>query len=142
MSTHTTTDALAIVRGFYDALSTGDLSLVDASLAPDWEAVPALRTVPGAEGWKASVSHLRGVFTDLDVVIEDVLVDGDRVAVRTLTSGVHSGELLGVEGTGKRIEFRATDVHRLRDGRVVQTWHLEDYFGIALQLGLAFVPAA
>jgi predicted ester cyclase len=78
------------------------------------------------------------VFTDLTTTIEDVVVSGDLVAVRSVSRGVHTGELLGVPGTGRRIEFRASDFHRLENGRIARTWHLEDYFGIATQLGLKF----
>jgi predicted ester cyclase len=131
-------EAEAAVRRFYEALSSGDTKLVDQALATDWEAVPALRTGGGAEGWKASIDHLRGIFTDLTVAIEQVVVSGDLVAVRSVNSGVHAGDLLGVPGTGRRVEFQASDVHRLEGGRIVQTWHLEDYFGIATQIGLKF----
>jgi predicted ester cyclase len=128
----------ATVQRFYEALNTGDIALVDQALVPDWEAVPALRTGPGSEGWKTSITHLRGVFADLTVSIEDVVASGDRVAVRSISRGLHSGELLGVPATGRELEFRACDVHRLGNGRIVQTWHLEDYFGLATQLGLKF----
>lgn len=138
MPVHGTTEAEAIVRRFYEPLSTGDTSVIDETLAPDWEAIPAMRTGPGADGWKASIAHLRGVFTDLTTTIEDVVVSGDLVAVRSVSRGVHAGELLGVPGTGRQIEFRASDFHRLENGRIVRTWHLEDYFGIATQLGLKF----
>ncbi|OZM83928.1 hypothetical protein CFP66_05710 [Pseudonocardia sp. MH-G8] len=126
------------VRYFYEALATGDTPLVDLALDVGWEAVPALRTGPGPDGWKASIEHLRSVFADLTVTIESVVVDGDVVAVRSLNRARHVGELLGVAGTGRAIEFRASDFHRLENGRIVQTWHLEDYFGIAGQLGLTF----
>jgi predicted ester cyclase len=139
----TTDDAAArtAVRNFYEALYTGELSLLDSALATDWAAIPALRTGAGPDGWKASIAHLRTVFSDLTGTIEDLLVDGDRVAARTVSRGTHTGELLGVAGTGRPVEFRASDVHRIEAGRIVQTWHLEDYFGIASQLGLTFVPA-
>ncbi|HEY0718803.1 MAG TPA: ester cyclase [Streptosporangiaceae bacterium] len=132
------TEAETTVRRFYEALSTGDTTLIDQALAPGWEAVPALRTGPGPAGWKASIAHLRGVFAGLAVTIEDVVVSGDTVAVRSVSRGVHTGELLGVPGTGRQIEFRASDFHHLVDGRIARTWHLEDYFGIAAQLGLKF----
>ncbi|GAB3803170.1 ester cyclase [Humibacter antri] len=141
MSDKTCSDPAAVARRFYDALGTGDLSLVDVTLGAQWESIPALRTGGGPDGWKASISHLRGVFTGLTVTIDDVVASGDLVAVRTTNRGTHAGELLGVAATGKLIEFRASDVHRFEDGLIVQTWHLEDYFGIALQLGLSFAPA-
>jgi predicted ester cyclase len=124
-----------------EALSTGDTTLADQALAPGWDAIPAMRTGAGPAGWKAAIAHLRAVFTDLTVTIEDVVVAGDRVAVRAVTRGVHTGELLGVPGTGGQVEFRAADFHRLVGGRIIQTWHLEDYFGLAGQLGLTFSPA-
>ncbi|MET8720235.1 ester cyclase [Streptomyces misionensis] len=136
------TDNEIAVKRFYDALATGDTSLVDAALAPDWEAVPALRTGPGADGWKKSIEHLRGVFSGLTVTIADVVASGDMVAVRSVGRGVHVGELLGVEGTGREVEFRASDFHQVVDGRIVRTWHLEDYFGIAAQIGLEFTRGA
>lgn len=142
MSADSMSEAETTVRRFYEPLATGDTTLVDQALAPGWEAVPALRSGPGAEGWKASITHLRGVFTDLNVTIEDVVVSGDRVAVRSVNRGIHTGELLGVPGTGEQVEFRATDIHRLENGRIVQTWHLEDYFAIAAQIGLTFTPAS
>lgn len=138
MTVNSVNQTEATVRRFYEPLSTGDTSVIDEALAPDWEAVPAMRTGPGADGWKASVGHLRGVFTDLTTTIEDVVVSGDLVAVRSVSRGVHTGELLGVPGTGRQVEFRACDFHRLEKGRIARTWHLEDYFGIATQLGLKF----
>lgn len=130
------TEAETIVRRMYEPLTTGDTTLVDQALTPDWEAVPALQAGPGAAGWKATVAHLRAVFTDLIVSIEDVVVSGDLVAVRSVSRGTHTGELLGVPGTGRQVEIRAADFHRLAGGRIAQTWHLEDYFGVATQLGL------
>jgi predicted ester cyclase len=131
-----TTEAETIARRMYEPLATGDTTLVDQALAPGWEAVPPLQAGPGTAGWKATVAHLRAVFTDLTVSLEDVVVAGDLVAVRSVSRGTHTGELLGVPGTGRQVEIRAADFHRLAGGRIVQTWHLEDYFGVATQLGL------
>src|ERR1700684_4099793 len=117
----TRTDAETTVRRMYDALSTGDTTLVDQALAPDWAAQPALRTGGGPAGWEATIAHLRGVITNLTVIVEDLVVAGDRVAVRTVTRGVHTGELLGVPGTGRPVEFRAADFHRLAGGRIAAT---------------------
>jgi predicted ester cyclase len=85
---------------------------------------------------------VRGVSTGPTVTIEDVVASGDRAAVRTVNRGIHTGEQMGVPGTGNPTEFRAMDIHRLENGRIVQTWHLEDYFAIATQIGLTFAPAS
>lgn len=137
-----TTDNEIAVRRSYEALVTGDTALVDDALALDWEAVPPLRTGNGPEGWKATISHLHGALGDLTVEIENIVVNGDMVAVMAVTRAKHTGHLLGVEGTGREVEFRAADFHRVLDGRIVRTWHLEDYFAIARQIGLEFTQGA
>lgn len=141
MSISNQTEIETVAKRFYEPLMTGDVQSLDAVMAADWQAVPALRSGPGREGWKASINLLRGVFGDMTVSIEAVVASGDLVAVRSVTGGVHIGELLGVAGTGNKVEFRAADFHRFEDGKIVQSWHLEDYFGIATQLGLTFTPA-
>ncbi|MFI6346138.1 ester cyclase [Streptomyces sp. NPDC050560] len=137
-----TTENEKAVRRFYEALATGDTTLVDTALAPGWEAVPALRAAPGPDGWKQSVDHLRGVFSGLALTIEHLVEAGDTIAVRSVGHGVHTGELLGVPGTGREVELRASDFHQVADGRIVRSWHLEDYFGIAAQIGLEFTRGA
>ncbi len=134
-------DAEATVRRFYEAMSSGNAGLADEVLAPDWEDIPLNPGQgPGREGYKQTIAYLRGVFPDLNITIEDIVVSGDRVAVRSVARGTHSGEILGVPATGRQVEFRAFDFHRLEGGQIFQSWHLEDYFGLLNQLGVTFTP--
>lgn len=82
------------------------------------------------------IRYLRTVFPDLRVRVRDTIVsaDGTLVTVRTVYSGTHRAEFLGIAPTGARISFRTTDVHRVSQGRIEQTWHLEDTFGAVTQL--------
>ncbi|MEW2549574.1 ester cyclase [Streptomyces sp. NPDC047002] len=136
------TDNETAVRRFYEALACGDTELVDGALAPGWEAVPALHTGPGPDGWKKTVEHLSGVLSGLAVTVEHLVASGDMVAVRSVARGLHTGPLLGVEGTGREVELRASDFHQLAGGLIVRTWHLEDYFGLAGRLGLELTRGA
>lgn len=139
MPVNSMTDAETAVRRYYQALETGDTKLVDQSLAPDWEAIPALHEVPGgAEGHKATIAHQHDALSGLSVTIEELIVSGDRVAVRSVLRGTHTGVYIGVPGTGRQLELRMADFHRVADGRIAQTWHLRDVFGLAGQLGLKF----
>ncbi len=127
-------DSEAAVRQFYQALNTGDAGLLDEILADDWEDIPLPPgTEPGRESFKAQGhAWMRAVFPDLVVTNEDVIVsaDGSKVVVRSVGGGTHSGELLGIPATGKRAEYRAVDIHQLKDGVTVRTWHLEDFLGV------------
>lgn len=118
-----------------------DATLAEGVLAPDWEDIPLPPgSGRGPEGYRQTIAHLRGVFPDLTVSLEDVVVSGDRVAVRSVVRGTHSGEILGVPATGRQVEFRAFDFHRLVDGQISRSWHLEGYFELLEQLGVTYTP--
>ncbi|TQK17609.1 steroid delta-isomerase-like uncharacterized protein [Microbacterium sp. SLBN-154] len=128
-------DPEATVRRFYDAMASGDTSATHDFLSDGWEDIPLPPGVPaGVEGFAATVAFLRAAFPDLSVTVEDVLVSGDRVATRVLARGTHLGEFLGVPPTGRIVEFRAFDFHRLSNGKIAQSWHLEDLFSVLQQL--------
>jgi len=72
------------------------------------------------------IALFRHAMPDYNVEHQDITVQGDKVAVRNTVSGTHQGAFMGHEPTGKRIEMRTMDVHQVRDGKIVTTWHLED----------------
>ncbi|MEI3867975.1 ester cyclase [Microbacterium sp. CCNWLW134] len=128
-------DAEATVRRFYEAMSSGDTSAARDFLSEGWEDIPLPPGVPaGVEGFTATVAFLRAAFPDLSVTVEDVLISGDRVATRVVARGTHLGEFLGVAPTGRIVEFRAFDFHRLSSGKIAQSWHIEDLFAVLDQL--------
>jgi steroid delta-isomerase-like uncharacterized protein len=128
----------AAVRQFYKALNTGDGDLLDEILADDWQDIPLPPgTGPGRENFKTQgLGWVRTVFPDFEATNEDIIVsaDGSKVAVRSVSRGTHRGEVLGIPATGKKVEFRAFDIHHLKDGKIIATWHLEDFLGVLQQL--------
>ncbi len=73
---------------------------------------------------------------------DDVLVAGDKVAVRSTGRGTQQGPLLGIPPTGRQVEFMAIDIHRLANGQIAETWHIEDYLSVIFQLGATITPPA
>jgi predicted ester cyclase len=139
--------AEAAVHRLYEALNTGDERVVDDVvnnvLAPGWQNTPLPPGgSPGAKALRGTVAFLRAVFPDFTITHEDMVVTGDKVAVRSVSRGTHSGELLGIPATGRAVEYRAFDFHRLEGGRIVESWHLEDYFALLTQLGASFTTAS
>ncbi len=124
-----------VVRAFYEPFRTGDTSTYSEVLAEDWVDIPL---APGQEqgpaGMAAQIALFRQAMPDYDVTHEDLVVDGDRVAVRNTVSGTHQGTFMGHQPTGRRIEMRTMDIHQVRDDRIVVTWHLEDFAGLMAQL--------
>ena len=68
--------------------------------------------------------------------IHELVADGDRAMARVTYRGVHTGELLGVEPTGERLEVREFVSFRFVDGEVVELEWLGDTAALVRQLGL------
>ena len=125
----------AVARRFYQVLNTGDLSLLKGTLAPSWAAHPLNPGQgPGRDGFGPVVQAFRTSFPDLHFTIEDLIVAREKVVVRSTARGTHQGTFLGVPPTGRRVEFRATDIHRFANGLIVDTWHLEDFYSFLVEV--------
>lgn len=124
-----------LVRAFYEPFRTGDTAAYDDILAEDWVDIPlAPGQQQGPSGLAEQIAMFRQAMPDYDVRHEDVVVGGDRVAVRNTVSGTHRGAFMGRQPTGRRIQMRTVDIHLIRDDRIVTTWHLEDFAGLMAQL--------
>ncbi len=66
--------------------------------------------------------------------IKEVLVAGDRVVVRGEVTGTPAGELFGVPHTGKSFRIMAIDIQTIRDGKIVSTFHMENWLSAIGQL--------
>src|SRR6266404_37723 len=73
---------------------------------------------------------------DLHCTIEDLLVSGDKITARLLFTGTHRGEFMGHPATGKPVRYFAIDILRIRGGKIVEDWHLEDNLTLFEQLGV------
>ena len=98
---------------------------------------------PGVEG-KAGVSEFyrsfRSGFSDFELTIDDVLTDGDKVAGRYTIRGTHAGELMGVPGSGNKVELDGQSFFRFENGRVVERWQAMDAVPLLIQIGAMPAP--
>lgn len=94
----------------------------------------------GIAGVKQFVSVLRAAFPDLRLVVEDILADGDKVAVRVTASGTHQEAFMGIPATGKQIVWTETHLCRMVNGKVVKHWVNADQLGMLQQLGVIPTP--
>ncbi|MBR8082317.1 ester cyclase [Burkholderia vietnamiensis] len=124
------------VETLYRAFSDNDPDLVDTVLVPDWEDIPlAPGQGPGPDGIKPIIRSFAQAFPDVRIVIHDMVQVPGQIAVRAEITGTHRGELFGIAPTGKQVRFRLHEFHALDGQRVTTTWHMEDWFGLFLQLG-------
>ena len=75
-------------------------------------------------------------FPDLAFTTEDLLVDGDRVALLCRFTGTHLGEFFGMAPTSRRIELAGAFIYRLQDGLIVHERRILDFTGVLIQVGV------
>lgn len=93
----------------------------------------------GPELVKQIARFYRSAFPDLNIAVEDLIAEGDRVAARVTIMGTHQGELMGIPPTGKRVEVSSIDIIRFEDGKAAEHWGETDIMSMMQQLGV--VPA-
>ena len=127
-------------RALEDVFAGGNLAAVDDIFHQDFvnhEAGP--RTPAGPEGLKMTVAWLRSSFSDLAYDIKDEILEGDKVVVRLISSGRHTGEFIGFQPTGRTFAVEQIHIYRIADGKIIEHWSSRDDLSQGMQLG--FIPA-
>ena len=125
-----------------EAFNKGNLDVLDELVAQDVvDHDPAPGQPPGREGIKQFVSELRTAFPDLQLALDELIAEGDKVVVRWTMRGTHLGELRGgIAPTGKAFTVTGTTTNRVAGGQVAEAWGNVDLLGLMLQLGLVTPP--
>jgi steroid delta-isomerase-like uncharacterized protein len=89
----------------------------------------------GREPMERFQLNFREAFPDLRVEIQDMVAEGDRVAVRFTVSGTHLGAALGPQPTGHKINFECMVFARIAGGRIVESWNSIDRLRLLQQIG-------
>ena len=126
------------VAPFYDMLNqpaSKDLkALSEQALSPDWKSYSSETDFKGRDGFVAQVGGFGKLIPDLKWDIKDVLVDGNRIIVRSEASGTPVGPFFGVAPTGKSFKIMTIDIHTIKDGKAITAHHVEDWAGALRQL--------
>ena len=132
-------DARAAVAPFYRALNAEHASesagLIRQVTAPEWVSCRGNDACNSRDEVIAGVAARQKSVPDLKWQIRDVQVAGDQVIVRGEASGTPSGEFFGAAHTGKSFKVMTIDMHTLRDGKMIRSYHIEDWMGAVRQLG-------
>ena len=133
-------DLKELMRKFVDEVwNQGKLDVVDQLVAPGCVTHdPAAQggELTGPDGVKQLASMYRNAFPDTRFEINDLIVEGDKVAARLSASGTHKGALMGIAPTGKRVSITGQAITQFRDGKQVESWSSYDQLGMLQQLGV------
>jgi predicted ester cyclase len=71
----------------------------------------------------------------MEVVVEDTVSEGDKVAARCTVRGRHRGDSLGFKATDSPVAFDGICIVRIRGGKIVEAWNNFDFMSMFRQLG-------
>jgi steroid delta-isomerase-like uncharacterized protein len=89
----------------------------------------------GPADFKPFHETFRGAFPDIEVIVEDTIAEGDRVAARCSVRGKHAGDHLGVAATNAPVDFSGISIVRIKDGKIVEAWNNFDFMKMNQQIG-------
>ena len=133
-----TKDLMEYQRIWVEGLNRGDLATADRIFAKDCviHITGQAEAIRGPEAWKQFLGVFLTAFPDLKFVMEDQVVQGDKVAHRWTSTGTHTGPLGPVPPTGKKVKIDGLVMDRLVNGRVQERWEQFDNAALMQQLGL------
>jgi len=140
--TMSTANKEALMRRFYDAFNARDLDALDEVMAADVvDHNPTPDQPAGLAGVKEALASFYTAFSDIQIEIEQIMIDGDYVTVRQVARGTHDQDFLGIPATGKPVVITSHDIYRVENGMMVEVWHIEDLLNTLFQIE-AFPPAS
>src|SRR5271169_542826 len=127
-------------KAFYQFWNTGDEASLKPAISPNFtdHTLPPGRP-QGPEGPAFASKNFRAAVPDLSVEVRKMIVAGDYVAVHMDFRGHFTGTFGKTKGQGQAIDFIATDLLKVTNGRITDNWHIEDNLTLLTQMGAAKV---
>jgi steroid delta-isomerase-like uncharacterized protein len=130
-------------RWFGEVISEGNLDVMDELCKPDYvEHDPFPGTSADLAGLKDGIKQVRAAFPDIQATADDIVVEGDRVAVRSTMRGTHEGDFMGIPASGKKIEVSNYDFVRMEGDQAAEHWGVIDTPALMEQIGGAVQTGA
>lgn len=108
---------------FKEALHQGNLAIVDQIFSPAFIDHSTPDQPAGPTGVKDYFREIRSGFPDIQIAIEDLIAEGDRVVVRTTWQGTHLGVYDNTPPTGRSVTRTLIQIFCVRDGLIVEEWN-------------------
>lgn len=132
-------DVKAPARLYFDeVVNNRNLKLLDKIFSPDYVFHEMNGTASKHMKDSTLVPHLLYLFKafpDLHYSVDEIISEGDKVALYTSATGTHKGEFLGFQPTGKKVTYKQMFLFRVSNGKIVEGWGVVDIAGVKDQLG-------
>ena len=92
--------------------------------------------VHGLEAYMQKVQPLMTAIPDIQMHIDDLIAEGDQVAMRARVTGTFTGTYQGIPPTNQTITLDIVGIERFADGQLVEVWEKYDTLDLMHQLGV------
>ena len=132
-------DDKATVQTFYDFLSNPGSAAAakafKANTAENWESIGDYSGKnKSRDAFAGQVGGFGKLIPDLKWEVQAMHQDGNSITVRSRATGTPVGPLFGVDGEGRSFDIMTIDIHTLENGKIVRSYHIEDWAGAMRQL--------
>jgi steroid delta-isomerase-like uncharacterized protein len=122
-----------LVRRLYEeCLNPGKMELIAQFVADDYVSP---RGEKGPSGFANPNILLRQGFPDIQYTLEDLIAEGDRVAVRWKWQGTHKGPFGGFQASQKQLTNEGMAIFQIKDYKIVRVWLQTDRLGFLQEIG-------
>ena len=130
-----------ILRFWEEVFNERELSLIEELFTTDWvyHGVGGQK-IYGLKGLKEFLTDYYSAFPDIQVKVENLVAEGDKVVSHVTSRGTHKGELMGIAPTGKQVTVPVICISRFVGGKIVEDWEMIDLFGMMQQLDVIPSP--
>ena len=131
-----------LARNVHLAWAARDYDLIRASCVPDmvYYSPSNTKQLDNLEELIKFADSIYVSISDYDISIEDILAEEDKVALRAIVRGIHTGDILGIPASGNKIEWGQILIFRVENGKIVEMWEDYDALGLMQQLGMELKP--
>ncbi|SFH71909.1 conserved hypothetical protein, steroid delta-isomerase-related [Collimonas sp. OK307] len=132
-TTHVIENNKLLIRRLYEnCINRGNLALLTELIADDFVGSPGAQ---GAAEFAKGIATIRYGFPDVQFEVEDLIAEGDRVAVRWSFRGTHGGPFAGRAASHAQVTQTANVIFQIRDGKIARAWVQVDRLGLLQQIG-------
>jgi steroid delta-isomerase-like uncharacterized protein len=139
-----TKDPKALMRRWFEEANKGKaaaLAVIDEIGATSYVFHHATsEDIRGLKDFKQYMSMVYDAFPDNHMTIDDMFVEGDKVATRYTFTGTHKGKYRGIPATNKKVSVSMIEIGRTSGGKFVEGWQRFDTLGMMQQLGVIPTP--
>jgi len=132
-------DDKKVVQTFYDFLSNPASEQHSVTfknnVSEDWESIGDYSGVnKTTQKFIGQVGGFSKLIPDLNWKVEQMIQEGNQIVVRSRATGTPQGSLFGVDGKGKGFDILTIDIHTVEGGKIIRSYHVEDWAGALRQL--------